>query len=284
MRVVPQDRVSTAFSVQIALLAVSAFAGSLVGGLLPQQVAALIGTTLSDPAAYRYPLLLAAFVLIPGVWAIAVARPIAVSNATADTPVPPTDVPAVSPRAITRLLGLIALVRLLQVSGLAITNTFFNVYLDSALAVPTVQIGMLSAAGRLLAAPAALLAPLLGRRLGNHTTVIVACTGTALCMLPLALVPHWGAAGFGFIGVSALSAVRYASSLVYFLDQVPPNRRSTVMGVTEMAAGFSFAGLTLGGGYLAVTAGYQALFLLGAGITMLGVGVFIVAFPARKAL
>ena len=44
-------------------------------------------------------------------------------------------------------------------------------------------------------------------------------------------------AAFGFVGVAMLSAIRYAASLVFFLDLVPPNRRTAVTGVTETAAG-----------------------------------------------
>ena len=46
------------------------------------------------------------------------------------------------------MLALIALVRTLQVAGLARPSTFFNLYLDAEL-VPTAQIGLLLAMGRL---------------------------------------------------------------------------------------------------------------------------------------
>jgi MFS family permease len=284
MRVVPPERRAGAFSAQVAVLALAGCAGSLLGGLLPARVAAMLGTTTADPAAYRFPLLLAALALAPSIWALALARPPAETpppTAASPPPAPATLSPSAAGRSIAALLLLMALTRLLQVAGLATTNTFFNVYLDDALEVPTAQIGAIVALGRLLSAPAALLAPLLCRRLGSHAAVVVSSVGTAALMLPLALVPHWGGAALGFVGVAMLSAIRYAASLVFFLDLVPPNRRTTVTGVTETAAGISFAALTFGGGYLVVGAGYSALFLLGAGVTLLGAIVFVAVFPRR---
>jgi MFS family permease len=285
MRVVPPERRAGAFSAQVAVLAIAGFAGSLLGGLMPARVAAALGTTTADPAAYRFPLLIAALALAPGIWAIMAARPpaepLAPASETPTADAPPPGLPSAG-RSILALLLLMALTRLLQVAGLATTNTFFNVYLDDALEVPTAQIGAIAAVGRLLSAPAALFAPLLCRRLGSHAAVAISSVGTAALMLPLALVPHWGAAALGFVGVATLSAIRYAASLVFFLDLVPPNRRTTVTGVTETAAGLSFAALTFGGGYLVVGAGYTALFLLGAGVTLLGAIVFVAVFPRTR--
>ena len=90
-----------------------------------------------------------------------------------------------------------ALVVLLQVAGEGAARTFFNVYLDAGLHVPTAQIGVLSAAGQLLAVPAALAAPLLMARWGKERTFVLGSLGMTLSLLPLALIFHWGAAGLG---------------------------------------------------------------------------------------
>jgi predicted MFS family arabinose efflux permease len=189
----------------------------------------------------------------------------------------------VAAASIVGLLALIALVRLLQVSGLAALTTFFNVYLDSELLLPTAQIGAIIACGRLLGVPAALATSALTARFGNRAVVIGASLGTALSILPIALIPHWGAAGLSFIGVIGLSWIRYAASTVYFLELVPPARRATVSGVTEMAAGITFTVLTFGGGYAIVLLGYRSLFLVGAVLTGLSALVFWRAFRRRAA-
>lgn len=175
-----------------------------------------------------------------------------------------------APSVIMTAIAMMGVVRMFQVSGLAATTSFFNVYLDRSLAVPTAQIGTIAAFGRLLAAPAALATPFLTRRFGNFWTVIISTLMTAVAILPMALVHHWAAAGLTLVGVVALSSIRYSSSLVYFLELVPPERRATVSGVTEMAAGVSFTLITFAGGYIITLFGYQQLFILGACMSLIG--------------
>jgi MFS family permease len=279
MEAIGAEQRNLVFSFQTALLSLSAFAGSLVGGFLPPAVAALTGEPLTQPAPYRYALLSAGLALIPAMLAIRAARPGARQR---ETPLPAADLgPAAVAAPIFGLLAMMALVRVLQVSGLAAISTFFNVYLDSELMVPIAQIGIIIAFGRLLGVPAALVTSALTARFGNRAVVIGASAGTALSILPIALIPHWGAAGLSFVGVVGLSWIRYASSLVYFMELVPPTRRAMVSGVSEMAAGICFTALTFGGGYMIALLGYRSLFLLGAAITGLGALVFWLAFRGR---
>lgn len=62
------------------------------------------------------------------------------------------------------------LIILLRTSTEGAGKTFFNVYLDVALQVPTVTIGTVMAFGQLLAIPGALLMPLLAQRWGRERT------------------------------------------------------------------------------------------------------------------
>jgi MFS family permease len=260
------------FSLQTALLALAAFLGSLIGGFLPPLIAALLALAPASPAPYRYALLVAGLAVLPAMLALHFARPAAVPRPVAALP-PPTAPPPIA-RALIGLLAMIAIVRVLQVSGLAATTTFFNVYLDSELLVSTAQIGLLLALGRLLGIPAALATGPLTARYGNRGVVIGASIGTALSILPIALIPHWGAAGLSLIGVLGLSGIRYPASIVYFLELVPPAQRATVSGLTEMAAGLCFTAMTFGGGYMIAAFGYRSLFLLGAVLTGMSALVF----------
>jgi MFS family permease len=269
------------FSLQTALLALAAFLGSLIGGFLPPAFAALLGTSTMQPAPYRYGLLIAGLAIVPAMLALHAARAPA-----ARRPAEPAVVAAAPAPLAASLIGLLAMiliVRVLQVSGLAVTTTFFNVYLDSALFVPTAQIGLLLSVGRLLGIPAALATGALTSRYGSRAVVIGASAGTALSMLPIALIPHWGAAGLSLIGVVGLSGIRYPASMVYFMELVPPAKRATVAGLTEMAAGICFTAMTFGGGYLIAAFGYQSLFLLGAALTGLSALVFWRSFRAPPA-
>jgi MFS family permease len=174
-------------------------------------------------------------------------------------------------------------VRVLQVAGLAATSTFANLYLDTALHVPTAQIGLVLALGRLAGVPAALITASLSARFGNRNVVIGATLATSVGMLPITFIPHWGAAALSLMAVFSLSSIRYAASMVYFLDLVPRSRRAVVVGVTEMAAGVCFTGLTFGGGYIIALLGYQALFLLGSTLSALSALAFWLAFRRREA-
>jgi MFS family permease len=261
------------FSLQTAMLALAAFLGSLSGGVLPSLIAALLGSSPAQPAPYRYALLLAGLALLPAMLAVHAARPAAVPRESASAAVAGVRRAPLAGSLIW-LLAMIAIVRVLQVSGLAVTTTFFNVYLDSQLLVSTARIGLLISLGRLLGIPAALATGTLTTRYGNRAVVIGASLGTALSILPIALVPHWGAAGLSLIGVVGLSGIRYPAAMVYFMEIAPPAQRAMVSGLTEMAAGICFTAMTFGGGYLIAAFGYQSLFLLGAALTGLSALVF----------
>jgi predicted MFS family arabinose efflux permease len=183
------------------------------------------------------------------------------------------------------MVAMMALIRLFQVAGMGTTSTFINVYLDTNLHVSTATIGLLSALARLLSVPAALLTPFLSARRGSAFVVVWASLGSALSMLPMVFISHWLAAGLGFMGVVALSSLRYSAFMVYSMELTPPGWRSTMSGAGEMAAGFSFALMALSGGYIIATMGYHTLFLIGFGLTLGGTLMFwAYARASRRAL
>jgi MFS family permease len=286
MEAISAEQRNRVFSFQTALSSLSAFAGSLIGGFLPPIIATVLAMRSDQPAPYRYALMIAGLTLLPAMLALRAAHPNPTAIRRDAAPADANSAALLSNAAAIPILGLmvvIALIRVLQVAGLAVTTTFFNVYLDAELLVPTAQIGAIIALGRLLGVPAALTTSALTARFGNRAVVIGASMGTALSIVPLAIIPHWSAAGLSFIGVIALSWIRYASALVFFLELVPPARRATVSGVTEMAAGICFTLMTFGGGYVIALLGYQVLFLVGAALTGLSALAFWVAFRGRTA-
>jgi MFS family permease len=265
---------SHAFSVQTALWPLAGFAGSLVGGLLPGLFATAVGVSLDDPAPYRYPLLIAAVALIPAVVAMLATREI--SPAYAEETV------AEAGPAPYGLIALMALVALLQMAGEGAARIFFNVYLDAGLHVPTAQIGVLSAAGQLVAVPAALAAPLLMTRWGKERTYVLASLGLALSLLPLALIPHWGAAGLGFMGIMALALIALPANTIYHQEIVSPGWRAAMSGATTTMAGLSWSATAFGGGYIITALGYRSLFLTGAGLTVAGALLFWAYFRVPR--
>ena len=274
MKVTHQSERNHVFSVQAALWSLAGFAGSLVGGFLPSIFAIYLGVSLDQAAPYRYSLLAASLLLIPSVIAIV---------ATREGHAQPTkERQAKEEASPVRLIAFLTLIRLLVVTGVGTLFTFFNVYMDAGLHISTVHIGVLSAIGRLLSIPTALIVPLLTRRWGNGHTAAWASLGTAIGMLPLILISHWSAAGLGFIGVLALTSIRYPAFLVYTMEVVSPARRGTMSGAGEMASGLSFSAMALGGGYIIQSLGYRSFFLTGASLTVIGTLIFLIYLHTRQ--
>ena len=163
---------------------------------------------------------------------------------------------------------------LFRMTGESAARTFLNIYLDVDLGMSTAQIGILFAFAQLLAVPAPLVFPSLAKRWGKLRTVAVATLGIAMSLLPLALVPHWGAAALGFAGVIALGSVLRPAITVYSQELVSEDWRNVMSGALMMALGFSSSGIALVGGYVINAVGYRPLFGIGALLTALGVLVF----------
>jgi MFS family permease len=281
MAVTGAEERNYAFSVHMALAPLAAFAGSLLGGWLPGILARGLGLSLAEAAPYRYPLLLAAVLLVPGVLVMLPTR-------SGDGPPPPVPMPAgqeLEGRAGSipwSLLVIIGLIMALRFGGRGTVTTFFNVYMDEGLGVPTALIGILSAAGQLLSVPAALVAPLLAIRWGNPRIVYWGMMGMALLLLPLALVPQWAAAGWGFVSSTALFSVTVGPIRVFSQELVAPRWRASMASAFMMGAGLAFSVVSLAGGYAIVTLGYRAVFLAAAGLAAAGGLLFFAYFHVPR--
>ena len=122
------ERRDHAFSTRMALIPLAGFAGSLVGGLLPGLLAGGLGVSLEHPAPYRYSLLVAALLLIPGVAALWATRPIHVERTGGRMASRRAAIPY-GPIAVLVLVGM------LRVAGEGGVRSFINVYLDASLRV-----------------------------------------------------------------------------------------------------------------------------------------------------
>ena len=280
---------SHAFALQSAMISSAAFVGSLVGGIMPGVFAQQAGLTLDDATPYRYPLLIAAIMLIVGIVAL-----FGIQETDVGAPhvalalLPPRRTypslfrvprfPAFSLQQIDRsflvLIIVISLVRIFQIAGMATLSTFFNVYMDDGLGAPTAQVGLITGLGRLLAVPIVLSMPILSARWGHRHLVTISSLSAALFLLPLAFIPQWWAAGLGYMGIMAGSSIRYTSFMIFIMAMIRPEQRSFMSGLSEMTAGLSFAVMALLGGYIIVNQGYQTLFLIGAGATLFGTLLF----------
>jgi len=260
----PAER-SYVYATVAALWPLTGVAGSLVGGLLPGLLAGLLQLPLTHPAPYRYPLLLAAILMIPT--SLAIARTRAVSEAEPAASAPQGQAPWDT-------IILLSLTVLLRVAGEGAARNFLNIYLDESLHMPTAHIGLLLASGQLVAVPMALLMPALGARWSVGKVYTMGTVGMGLSLLPLALIPHWLAASLGYMSLTATGAITRPAIGVYQMEIVAADWRPAMSSATTMALGLSWAIVALGGGYLIVRLGYPSLFLASAGLSAAGALLF----------
>ncbi len=262
-----------AFSAQVGLEPLAAFLGSLAAGLLPGIFASWLHLLPESPFPYGLPLLLAGILLVPAAWVLrgcpsqAVATPAERSSRGA------------APVAV--MFWIMASVAL-RLAGRGTSLTFFNVYLDVGLGVPTSLIGVLAAAAQLASVPAAALTPMAIAHLGPVRSTTLGTLGIAACILLLALVPTWQAAGLGNLGATALFALTTASIRILSQEMVAPAWRGAMSGAMMSGAGLTYAAVAFGGGYAVRSLGYSALFLSGAALTTLGALVFFLYFRVPR--
>lgn len=259
------------FAFQSALSSIASFAGGLLGGLMPALFAGILGLTLLQAVPYRIPLMLVGIMILLALTVVLRTR-----DAEEDQPVE-TRVQAGGAPSTTSAYSLIAFmaaVRFLQVAGIGVAMTFFNVYMDSSLGIATAQIGFVAATARLVAVPVALIGPSISRRFGFGATAVLASTCAGLSLLPIAFGGTAAVASLGFVGMLSFTSMRYPAFYVYMMEATPERLRAIMNGANEMAAGLSFAAISLAGGYMIVNYGYPAAFVAGALLTFAGTFVF----------
>ena len=269
----PEER-GHLFSTYFALVPLGAFVGNLVGGALPGMLSTILGVPLDGPAPYRFPLWVAALLLV--------AAPAVLLATRQDEAAIADETSSEAERAPVALITVAALVMLLQFAADAVARTFFNLYLDSDLHVSTARVGALSAAGQLFAVPAPLIVPALIARWDRYQILAWGTLGMALSLVLLALFPHWTAAGLGFIGVVALSMMVRCVAYPYFMELASPRWQATMSGAGNLAVGSSFSAMALGGGFIVTALGYRSLFLVAAAVTTAGALLFWAYFRVPR--
>ena len=249
---------SSAYAVNGALRSAGTLLGSLIGGVLPAVFAGLTFESLDGPEPYRYALWVAAVLSLAGLVPLALTR-------HSGRPVTPG---GTRPRGSFPLLPValfLAYVCLNQ-GGWAASRAFSNAYMDTDLQLPSSVIGLVTGIGQALAIPVALMIPRLGAQRGSGWALTVISFGLAMSILPLAFVPHWGAAAVSKVGVLALRAAWMPCAQIFLMGLVESQWRSLAYGALSSFMGFAFGSMSLLGGYLVASAGYGTLFLLGAGL------------------
>ena len=267
------DNRSLVFSLRGAVWPLFGFAGSALGGTLPQAFARLTGYDGLVP--YQCSLLVASLVLAPSLFLF--------GSTTGDSSQEQSDAATESeegtrPNVPLLMIGLISL---LAAPGVAVARTFFNVYLDAELGISPPSIGWMIGLAQLLSVPAALVMPYVLAKTDHVQVFTYTTLGIALALLPMAFIPRWEAAGLGYVSVIVLVAVRRPAFAVFHQELVAPRWRSTMSAMTTSTALIGFAITSFGGGSLALSMGYTQLFLLGVVITCISIVPFRVLAVQR---
>jgi len=269
----PEER-EQAFAVSTALNPLGTLVGSLIGGMLPGLFAALLGSTLADPAPYRYTLLAGSLLNVAGVAAMFGVRDVQPQQESAG--------PARSGGFPLASVGPASLVYLLIAAGVGSVSVFTNVYLDAYLKVSTALIGFVMAGAALVSIAAIFIMPMLVACWGRVSTISGAILVLVLGIVLAALVPHWVAMGASRIILSCAYWVMYAVLAMYSLELVRPEWRATMSGATSLALGLGRGAASFAGGYIIAGWGYAALFAMGAAFALAGGALFWGYFRAPR--
>ena len=251
-----------AYALASMLRGLGTFVGTISGGLLPGLSAYLLSQPLDMPGPYRLSLWigtgLGLVALVPLFRLSSVKRMTFVGYEQGEGPFP--------------TLPLVLVIAHVYFShgAWATCQAFCNAYLDTALHLSVASIGLITGLGQFVAILAPLFTPNLAVRRSNGWILMVTTLGIGLSLLPLALLPHWVAAGLGNLGVMALAAIWLPAFQAYQMEWVSNRWRSLAYGIVSMAMGFTFASVSLAGGYITAEWGYSSLFLLGAGMCLVG--------------
>jgi MFS family permease len=259
------DTRNGAYALGNAVRSMGTFVGTFVGGALPGAFGSVLNQALDAPAPYRYALWVGAalcmFSLIPLVMIGKVESHVSRQQAAGRGPFP------VLP------IGLMVGYVLIRHAGWATCQAFYNAYLDTDLHLSASSIGLITGIGQALSMVAALMTPRLAARRSNGWTLVMTTLGTAVFLLPLALVPHWTAAAVGRVGILIMSAVWMPALQVFQMELVDSQWRSLAYGAVAMAMGMGFGSTSFGGGYLVAAAGYRSLFLMGVALSVVAAAV-----------
>jgi len=271
-----QDR-NVLFPVQQAVIAVTTFAGSLVAGVLPGILVALMGGSLTDAAPYRAVLWIVPLMFLAGIPLLTRTHPLRpaatrVVDAIADRR---------RPMATFLILGAIVV---LQTAAEGPVRAFFNVYLDRGLGVHPAQIGLVIGAAQLLPVVGALATVSLLARWGAARTLSMASFGTTMSLLLLVGIPLTMAAGLGYMGVMTMSSMQAPTRQVFSQESVVARWRGTTSAILTIGTAVGWATTAAAGGYAISSAGFGGLFALSAAFSVGATALAWVAYRMQDRL
>lgn len=256
-----EDRTTIA-TIAFSLASLSMTMGSLIGGFAPLLLSTMIPTMdAGSPAAYR------AALLIGSVLGLAAILPLArmdnartahrTASATDDRNV--ADADENQPRARVDV-GIFVLVGLITAAGAGLIIPFYNVYLQT-LGATTREIGLIYAGAGISAAIVGLSAPLVSRRFGSVTAILLIRGASLPLYLVLIFFPWFGVAIAAHVIRQVSINMAWPVDSTFISELISGRLRASVFGWRSATWNLGIGIASFVGGWMIVRIGYDATFI-----------------------
>ncbi len=272
-----------AFSFVAALIPFAALVGSIIAGVLPGLWAARLGVGMDQPAPYRLALWVGPILSWLGILPLVGADPgyVHEEEVVGSEQVP---VPVRGPTSRRAPLGLLlfwGIFVLIAAIGEGSVRTFFNVYMNNALAVPPATIGVIMGAAQILPILAALALPLALTHWGAGYTLGAGLLVMAACLAPLATTPQLWLAAAAYMGAMASFTIVGAGRDLFGQEMVIPRWRTSSQAVAIFGLAMGNAVAAVLGGLLILAVGFGALYLFGMAAAFVAAGLLFLYLYLR---
>jgi predicted MFS family arabinose efflux permease len=271
-----------AFSFVAALIPFAALVGSIVAGILPDLWGVRIGIGMDQPTPYRLALWLGPILCWLGILPLIGADPgyVHEEEGSGDQASAPMH-GRTSRRAPLGLLVFWGIFVLIAAIGEGSVRTFFNVYMNNALAVPPATIGVIMGAAQILPILAALALPLALTRWGAGYTLGAGLLVMAAFLAPLATTPQLWIAAMAYMGAMASFTIVGAGRDLFGQEMVIPRWRTSSQAVAIFGLAMGNAVAAVLGGLLILAVGFGALYLFGMSAACVAAGLLFIYLYTR---
>jgi MFS family permease len=253
------DQRTTIATIAFSFASLSLTLGSLIGGFAPILLSTAIPTISSgSPAAYRAALIAGSLLGLAAVMPLLRMGEARRSHRDRAIRAGEGSAAVITPKAKLDT-GVFVAVGLFTALGAGLVVPFYNVYLQTLGANPR-QIGLIYAAGGIVAAIIGLGAPLASRHLGSLTAVFVIRGAPLPFYLLLPLFPGFGIAVVAHIVRQVSINMAWPVDSTFISELLTGHLRAAVFGWRSAAWNLGIGLSSIAGGWLIVRAGYDITF------------------------
>jgi MFS family permease len=274
MAISSNEERNKAFTLQTAVFAVTAFLGSLLGGLLPGLIMNWFPGVIDETSAFNATMWLAVPIYIVAAMYMRTARKepsVAAANEEGGGK-------ATAPVATLLFLGILFG---LQMAGENAVNFFMNVYFAENLLQSAAVIGSTFAVARLLPFFVSPLQPLVLSRLGSGHTLVVFSLLVAAGSFFLSVIPTVTVAVTVFVLFNIFSSFTVTARNLFGQEVVQPRWRTTSSAVLSISTAVAGGLIGFTAGPIIQASGFRGLFLVSAVLSILTVFVYAARYVRK---